>query len=73
MSKTNSCIGFIDKFRILSNSLDSLYKTPVDNNHKTNKILKKKETVEDDDGWKKLLERKGLNIVTEAKNHERWG
>ena len=35
------CIVFIDSYRFLSSSLDSLVKTKVDNSHKTLKSLKK--------------------------------
>ena len=52
---TYGCIRFIDSFRFLSKSLDSLVRTFVDNNHKTLKNLKK-EIVDID---------KILNIVNE--------
>ena len=35
------CIVFIDSYRFLSSSLDSIVKTKVDNSHKTLKSLKK--------------------------------
>ena len=41
ISMTYGCIRFIDKYRFLSSSLDSLVKTLVDNNQKTLKNLKK--------------------------------
>ena len=40
ISVTYGCINFIDSYRFLSSSLDSLVKTFVDNNHKTIKNLK---------------------------------
>ena len=39
-SVTSGCIRFIDSYRFLSSSLDSLVKTLVDNSNKTLKILK---------------------------------
>ena len=39
---TYACIRFIDSYRFLSSSLDSLVKTSVDYSHKTLKIWKKK-------------------------------
>ena len=41
LSVTSGCIRFIDSFRFLSGSLNSLVKTFVENNHKTLNILKK--------------------------------
>ena len=38
ISVTNGCIRFIDSYRFLSSSLDSLVKTLVDNSNKTLKI-----------------------------------
>ena len=40
ISVTYGCIRFIDSYRFLSSSLDSLVKTIVDNSHKTLKDLK---------------------------------
>ena len=40
ISVTYACIRFIDSYRFLSSSLDSLVKTLVDNSHKTLKDLK---------------------------------
>ena len=48
ISVTYGCIKVIDCYQFLSNSLDSLYKTLVDNSNKTMKILKE-ETVVDDE------------------------
>ena len=42
ISVTYGCIRFVDSYRFLSNSLDSLAKTLVDNRNKTLKKLKKK-------------------------------
>ena len=39
LSVTYGCIRFIDRYRLLSSSLDSLVKTQVDNNHITLKNL----------------------------------
>ena len=39
ISVTYACIRFIDSYRFLSSSLDSLVKTLVDDSHKTLKIL----------------------------------
>ena len=41
-SVTYGCIRFIDSYRFLSSSLDSLVKTIVDKSGKTLKILEKK-------------------------------
>ena len=41
VSVTYGCISFIDSYRFLSSSLDSLLKTFVDNGYKTMKNLKK--------------------------------
>ena len=41
ISVTYGCIRFIDSYRILSSSLDSLVGTIVDKNHETLKKLKK--------------------------------
>ena len=45
---TKGFIRFIDSYRVLSSSLDSLVKTIVDNSNKTLKILKE-ETVDNDE------------------------
>ena len=42
ISVTYGCIKFIDSYRFLSSSLDSLVKTLIDNSHKTLEILKRK-------------------------------
>ena len=57
ISVKNGCIRFVDSYRFLSSSLDSLVKTLVDNSHKTLKDLKE-EIVDTDDI---------LNIVNEIK------
>ena len=49
-SVTYGCIRFIDSFRFLSSSLDSLVKTLVDNSPKTLKKLKK-EIIDNDEIW----------------------
>ena len=41
ISVTYGCLRFIDRYRLLSSSLDSLVKTLVDNSHKTLKNLNK--------------------------------
>ena len=48
ISVTYGCIRFIDSYRVLSSSLDSLVKTLVENSHKTLKDLKK-EIVDNDE------------------------
>ena len=48
ISVTYGCIRFIDSYRFLSSSLDSLVKTLVDNSHKTVKNLKE-EIVDNDE------------------------
>ena len=58
MPKTNEeyisvkygCIRFIDNYRFLSSSLDSLVKTLVENSHKTLKDLKE-EIIKNDKIW----------------------
>ena len=55
------CIRFIDSYRFLSSSLDSLVKTLVDDNNKTLKILKE-EIVDIDEK---------LNIVNEIVEEDR--
>ena len=54
------CIRFIDSYRFLCSSLDSLVKTLVDNSHKTLKNLKK-EIVDNDEI---------LNIVNEIQEED---
>ena len=66
ISVTDICIRFIDSYRFLSSSLDSLVKTLVDNTNKTLKKLKeeivdndeilniKNEIIEDDETIKDL-------------------
>ena len=60
-SVTYECIRFIDSYRFLSSSLDSLVKTIVDNSNKTLKNLKK-ENVDNDEF---------LNIVIEIKEEDK--
>ena len=48
ISVTYGCIRFIDSYRFLSSSLDSLVRTLVDNSHKTLKNLKE-ECVDNDE------------------------
>ena len=57
ISVKNGCIRFIDSFRFLSSSLDSLLKTLVVNSHKTLKDFEE-ECVDNDEM---------LNIVNEIK------
>ena len=45
---TYGCIRFIDSYRFLSSSLDSLVKTLVDNNHKTLKDFEEKSVDNDE-------------------------
>ena len=61
ISVTYGCIRVIDSYRFLSNSLDSLVKTLVDNSQKTLKNLKKE--INDNDEI--------LNIVNEIKEQDR--
>ena len=56
---TYGCIRFIDSYRVLSKSLDSLVKTLVDNSHKTLKNLKE-EIVDNDEITNTVNERKIL-------------
>ena len=42
ISVTYGCIRVIDSYRFLSNSLDSLVKTLVDNSHKTIKKIERR-------------------------------
>ena len=42
ISVTCGCMGFVDSYRFLSCSLDSLVKTLIDNSHKTLKVFEKK-------------------------------
>ena len=49
ISVTYACMRFIDSYRFLSKSLDSLGRTLVDNSQKTLKNLKKKEIVDMDE------------------------
>ena len=53
------CIWFIDSYRFLSGSLDSLVKTLVHNSHKTLKVLKE-ENVDNDEIKKVVNEMKKL-------------
>ena len=67
ISVTYGCIMFIDSYRFLSSSLDSVVKTLVDNSNKTSKNLQKEcidnieilnivnEIVEDDKTIKDLI------------------
>ena len=55
------CISFIDSYRFLSSSLDSLVKTLIDNSHKTLKDLKE-EIVDNDEK---------LNFVNEIEEKDR--
>ena len=61
ISVTYGCIRFIDSYQFLSNSLDFLVTTLVDNSHKTLKCLKE-EIVDNDEI---------LNIVNEIKEKDR--
>ena len=58
ISVTYGCIRFIDSYRFLSSSLDSLVKMLVDNSHKTLKAFEE-ETVDNDEI---------LNIVNKIKH-----
>ena len=58
---TYGCVIFIDSYRFLSSSLDSLVRTLVDNSHKTLKNLKEK--IVDNDEI--------LNIVNEIEREDR--
>ena len=51
----HGCIRFIDSYRILSSSLDSLVKTLVDNSHKTLKDFEE-EIVDNDEMLKIVIE-----------------
>ena len=66
ISVTYGCIRYIDSYRFLSSSLDSLVKTSVDNSHKT--LIDLEEKIVDNDEI--------LNIVFEIKilfKEDRYG
>ena len=57
ISVTYRCIRFLDSYRFLSSSLDSLVRTPFDNNHKTVTNLKKE--IADNDEISDIVKEKG--------------
>ena len=72
ISVTYGCVRFIDSYRFLSSSLDSLVKTEVDNSQKTLKNLKKKEIVDKDEKLKIVNEigEKGRTIEDLKKDYQ---
>ena len=62
---TYICIRFIDSYRFLSSSLDSLVKTLVDNSHET--LKKFKEGIVDNDEISNIVNEIKI-LITEDKN-----